>query len=485
MHQHSITDLLSLLDNKSISSVELTEHYLTRINQHNPTINAYITVTSEHALAQARAADAARAAGTAGPLAGIPLAQKDLFCTKGIKTTCASKMLETFVSPYDAHTVSAFNKAGCVMLGKTNLDEFAMGSSNENSYYGAVKNPWDINYIPGGSSGGSASAVAAGLAPIATGTDTGGSIRQPAAHCGVTGLKPTYGRVSRYGMIAFASSLDQGGLIARSAEDIAHMLPVMAGHDSRDSTSSTQAVPNYTESLNNSLEGLTVGLPKEYFSDDLSPAMASTLEGAMNSLNKLGVRFKPVSLPHTHLAAATYYVLAPAECSANLSRFDGVRYGHRAESYESLMDLYKKSRTEGFGDEVKRRVLTGTYVLSAGFYDAYYRKAQQVRRLIRQDFIDVFNDVDVLFAPVTPTPAFRLGEKIDDPIAMYLTDIFTIAVNLAGLPGLSMPAGFIDGMPIGAQLIGPHFSEDRLLNVAHQFQQVTDWHQATSVIADT
>lgn len=484
MYRKSIAELSQLLETKALSAVELTTHYLDRIDQLNPNINGYITVCRDSALQQAQAADAARAAGIAGPLAGIPLAQKDIFCTKDVLTTCGSFMLENFVSPYDAHTVEAFNNAGCVMLGKANMDEFAMGSSNENSYYGAVQNPWGKDCIPGGSSGGSAAVVAARLAPIATGTDTGGSIRQPAALCGITGLKPTYGRVSRYGMIAFGSSMDQGGLMAPSAEDIALMLPIMAGHDPRDSTCSPEPVPVYADSLNDSLQGLKIGFPKEYFSDDLPAAMAEKMEATKQVLEKLGASFHEISLPHTHLAAATYYVLAPAECSTNLSRFDGVRFGHRAANYKNLQELYQKSRSEGFGPEVKRRILTGTYVLSAGYYDAYYKKAQQVRRLIRQDFLDAFETVDCIFAPTTPTPAFKMGEKTDDPIAMYLSDVYTIACNMAGIPGLSMPAGFIGDLPVGAQLLGPYFSEAKLLNIAHQYQQQTDWHLRIPAMAE-
>lgn len=485
MHRKSIRELMALLESKCLSSVELTTHYLNRIEELNPVLNGFITICREPALAQAKAADAARAAGKASPLTGIPIAQKDIFCTQGIKTSCASKMLDNFISPYDAHVVEQFNAAGCVMLGKTNMDEFAMGSSNENSFYGSVKNPWHLEHTPGGSSGGSSAIVAARLAPIATGTDTGGSIRQPAAHTGITGLKPTYGRISRYGMIAFASSLDQAGLMAPSAEDIAQLLPVMAQYDSRDSTCSHQAIPNYMEHFTHSLHGMKMGLPQEYFSDQLPADMRQQLDNAIEELTKLGVNFQSISLPHTHLASAAYYVLAPAECSANLSRFDGIRFGHRASNYHNLKELYERSRSEGFGYEVKRRILTGTYVLSAGYYDAYYRKAQQVRRLIRQDFLDAFQKVDCIFSPVTPTPAFKLGEKTHDPISMYLSDIFTIACNLAGLPGLSMPAGFVDGLPIGAQLLGPHFSEATLLHIAHQYQQKTDWHQRIPAIADT
>lgn len=483
MYHQSIAQLMRALSDKTISAVELTTYYLQRIDRLDPQINGFITVCHESALEQAKAADAARIAGTASPLAGIPVAQKDIFCTRGIKTSCGSKMLDNFISPYDAHIIEQLNQAGCVMLGKTNMDEFAMGSSSENSYYGKVNNPWNLACTPGGSSGGSAAVVAARLAPIATGTDTGGSIRQPAAHCGITGLKPTYGRVSRYGMIAFASSLDQGGLMAPSAQDIAHLLPIMASHDWRDSTYSNQPIPIYTNHLHDCLQGLKIGLPKEYFSADLPTDMQQCMEAAIAELKQLGAQFQSISLPHTHLAGPAYYVLAPAECSANLARYDGVRFGHRAANYTDLQDMYERSRSEGFGLEVKRRILTGTYVLSAGFYDAYYRKAQQVRRLIRQDFLDAFQQVDCIFAPVTPTPAFKLGEKLNDPIAMYLSDVFTIACNLAGLPGLSMPAGFIDNLPVGAQLLGPHFSEAKLLNIAHLYQQQTDWHQQLPTIA--
>ena len=425
------------------------------------------------------AADARLTRGQVEPLTGIPIAQKDIFCTLDIKTSCGSKMLDNFIAPYNATVVEKFNQAGAVHLGKLNMDEFAMGSSNETSYYGAVKNPWNINTVPGGSSGGSGAAVSARLAACATGTDTGGSIRQPAAHCGITGLKPTYGRVSRYGMIAYASSLDQGGPMARSAEDAAILLQTMAGFDPKDSTSVDLSVPNYSEGLNNSLAGLRIGLPKEFFSNDLNSDMAAKLETAINEYRKLGAEVKEVSMPNLRLAIPAYYVIAPAECSANLSRFDGVRFGYRCENPVDLSDLYTRSRGEGFGKEVKRRILMGTYALSTGYYDAYYVKAQKIRRLISDDFKNALTEVDVIMGPVTPTPAFGIGEKIADPIEMYLSDIYTIAINLAGLPALSIPAGFINDLPVGLQIIGNYFTEDRLLNIAHQYQQVTDWHQHT------
>ena len=425
---------------------------------------------------QAEAADRAIAAGDAVTLTGIPLAQKDIFCTEGIRTTCGSRMLDNFVAPYDADVVERCNAAGMVMLGKTNMDEFAMGSSNETSFYGPVRNPWDAEAVPGGSSGGSAAAVAARLAPVATGTDTGGSIRQPAALCGITGLKPTYGRVSRWGMIAFASSLDQGGVMARTAEDAALLLNVIAGFDERDSTSADQPVPDYTATLEEPLDGLKIGLPKEYFAEGLDDDVARAIEAAVGEYRRLGAQLKEISLPNTSLAVPTYYVIAPAECSSNLSRFDGVRFGYRCENPRDLEDLYKRSRGEGFGAEVKRRIMIGTYALSAGYYDAYYLKAQQVRHLIREDFVDAFKEVDVILGPTSPSVAFNLGEKSSDPVAMYLSDIYTIAVNLAGLPGISIPAGFSGKRPIGLQLIGNYFGEARLLNVAHRYQQVTDWH---------
>lgn len=477
MHNQTLAALSAALRAKKISSVELTRLYLQRIKQYDAQLNSFITVTEEQALVQAKAADAKIAAGKAHVLMGIPIAQKDIFCTQGIKTSCGSKMLDNFISPYDATSVAQLNAAGTVLLGKTNMDEFAMGSSNETSFYGPVKNPWDVSKTPGGSSGGSAAAVAARLAPGATGTDTGGSIRQPAALCGITGLKPTYGRVSRYGMIAFASSLDQGGPLAQTAEDVALLLGAMAGYDPKDSTSINQPVPDYTQSLNDDLHGLKIGLPEEYFGEGLDPAIAKSIEEMIKILEKLGAKTVKISLPHTDLSASVYYVLAPAECSSNLARYDGVRYGYRCQGPVNLEDLYKRSRSEGFGKEVKRRILIGTYVLSSGYYDAYYRRAQKVRRLIRDDFVEAFKTVDVILTPATPTPAFNIGEKTD-PVAMYLSDVYTIAVNLAGIPGLSLPIGFSQsGLPLGGQLIGGYFSEAKLLNIAHRYQQETNWHQ--------
>ncbi|MEK7223135.1 MAG: Asp-tRNA(Asn)/Glu-tRNA(Gln) amidotransferase subunit GatA, partial [Pseudomonadota bacterium] len=468
--------LSAALRRKEISSVELTRAFLERINKYKD-LNAFITVEPERSLAQARAADARIAKGEAGALTGIPIAQKDIFCADGWLTTCGSKILSNFVAPYDATTIEKFNNAGAVCLGKTNMDEFAMGSSNETSYYGVVKNPWNTAAVPGGSSGGSAAAVAARLAPAATGTDTGGSIRQPASLTNLTGLKPSYGRVSRYGMIAFASSLDQGGPMARTAEDAALMLNVMAGFDPRDSTSVDEPVPDYTKSLNNDIKGLRIGLPKEYFSKGLSSEVAKVIETAIAEYKKLGAQVVEISLPNSQLAIPCYYVLAPAEASSNLSRFDGARYGYRAKDYTDLLDMYCKTRAEGFGAEVKRRIMIGTYALSAGYYDAYYLKAQKLRRLIAEDFRQAFESCDVIMGPTTPTTAFKIGEKSDDPVAMYLSDIYTISVNLAGLPGMSIPAGFApDGLPVGLQLIGQYFNESRLLNAAHCYQQVTDWH---------
>ncbi len=477
MFDKTLAELASGLEAGEYSSVELTEAYLARISAEDGAYNSFITVTDQQALAQARAADEARAAGNAGPFTGLPIAHKDIFCTEGARTSCGSKMLDNFVSPYNATVIEKFNQAGAVSLGKTNMDEFAMGSSNESSFYGVVRNPWDTDCVPGGSSGGSAAAVAARLTPAATGTDTGGSIRQPAALCGITGLKPTYGRVSRFGMIAFASSLDQGGPMTRSAEDAAMMLNVMAGFDANDSTSMQQEVPDYCATLNQPLSGLTIGLPKEYFSDDLNPAVACQVQAAIREYEALGASTKEISLPNTGLAVPAYYIVAPAEASSNLSRFDGVRYGYRCESPVDLEDLYKRSRGEGFGPEVKRRIMVGTYALSEGFYDAYYKKAQQIRRLIRQDFIDALTEVDVIMGPTTPHPAFKLGEKTADPIAMYMEDIFTISLNLAGLPGMSIPCGQAENLPVGLQIIGNYFAEQKLLNVAHMFQQATDWHK--------
>jgi aspartyl-tRNA(Asn)/glutamyl-tRNA(Gln) amidotransferase subunit A len=476
MHDQTVAQLAQGLRDKTYSSVELTRAYLQRIAELDAKYNAFITVDEERALAAAAAADQRLAAGDANALTGIPLAHKDIFCTEGMRTTCGSKMLDNFVPPYDATVIRRFNEAGAVMLGKTNLDEFAMGSSNENSYYGPVSNPWDPALVPGGSSGGSAAAVAAMLAPAATGTDTGGSIRQPAAFCGITGLKPTYGRVSRLGMIAYASSLDQGGPLARTAEDCALLLNAMAGHDPLDSTSSEVATEDYSQALEHKLEGLRIGLPREYFGEGLDSATGEQIRTALQALEAQGATLVDISLPSSSLTIPAYYIIAPAEASTNLSRFDGVRYGHRCDNPEDLHDLYTRTREEGFGEEVKRRILVGTYALSAGYYDAYYKKAQQARRLISNDFKEAFEQVDIIAGPTTPGPAFGLGAKSNDPVAMYLEDVYTLAVNLAGLPAMSVPAGFVDDKPVGLQLIGRHFAEAHLLNVAHRFQQSTDWH---------
>ena len=476
MHQKTLVELAAGLQAGDFSSEELTRACLARIHAFDGTLNTFITIAEEQALAAARAADARINKGEAGPLTGIPFAHKDIFCTKGIRTSCGSRMLDNFNAPYDATVTAKLHAAGAVMLGKTNMDEFAMGSSNETSYYGPVKNPWDTDTVPGGSSGGSAAAVAARLVPASTGTDTGGSIRQPAALCGITGLKPTYGRVSRYGMIAFASSLDQAGPFARTAQDAAIMLAAMAGFDERDSTSVERPVEDYRAGLGASLAGLKIGLPREYFGEGLDAGVAAAVEAAIEAYKKLGATVTEISLPNTHLSVPAYYVVAPAECSSNLSRFDGVRFGYRAGNPVDLTDLYTRSRGEGFGAEVKRRILIGAYALSAGYYDAYYLKAQQVRRLIREDFLKAFEQVDVIMGPTAPSTAFRLGEKADDPVSMYLSDIYTIAVNLAGLPAMSIPAGMANGMPAGLHIVGNYFEEGRLLNVAHQYQQVTDWH---------
>ncbi|MBB5191298.1 aspartyl-tRNA(Asn)/glutamyl-tRNA(Gln) amidotransferase subunit A [Silvimonas terrae] len=477
MVEKSIKQLAAALAAGEFSAVELATEYLRRAKAHNGELNAFITFDEDKTLAEAKAADALRAAGNAGALTGIPLAHKDIFCQEGWHTTCGSRMLENFIAPYSAHVVEQCRKAGLVTLGRTNMDEFAMGSSNENSFYGVVKNPWDKLAVPGGSSGGSAAAVAARLAPIATATDTGGSIRQPAAFCGVTGIKPTYGVVSRFGMIAYASSLDQGGPIGKSAEDCAMLLNVMAGFDERDATSVQRDKEDYTRDLNQPLKGLKVGLPKEYFAEGLDAEVASAIDAAIAEYKKLGAEVVEISLPNTRMAIPSYYVIAPAEASSNLSRFDGVRYGHRAAEYDGLTEMYEKTRAEGFGWEVKRRILTGTYVLSHGYYDAYYLQAQKVRRLLAEDFQRGLAQCDVIAAPVAPTAAWNIGEKSDDPVAMYLEDIYTLGVNLAGLPGLSHPVGFAkNGRPIGMQLIGNYFAEAKLLNAAHQFQQVTDWH---------
>jgi aspartyl-tRNA(Asn)/glutamyl-tRNA(Gln) amidotransferase subunit A len=476
MHGKTLAGIARALQAREFGSEELVRHLLARIGRLGGELNAFITVTGDAAVEAARAADAARAAGRGGPLCGVPIAHKDIFCTAGVRTSCGSKMLDNFVAPYDATVVERLREAGTIMLGKTNMDEFAMGSSNETSYYGPVRNPWDLRRVPGGSSGGSAAAVAARLVPAATGTDTGGSIRQPAALAGITGLKPTYGRVSRYGMIAFASSLDQAGVLARTAEDAALLLAAMGGHDPRDSTSVDVPVPDYAAGLDESLQGLRIGLVEEFMDEGLDPDNAAALEAALKVLEGLGAKLHRISLPNIGLSVPTYYVVAPAECSSNLSRFDGVRFGHRAEAPRDLEDLYKRSRGEGFGAEVKRRIMTGTYVLSAGYYDAYYLKAQRVRQLIAADFNRAFESVDVIVGPTSPTPAFELGAKMDDPVTMYLNDIYTIGVNLAGLPGLSAPCGFVNGLPVGLQIIGRAFDEGRILNVAHRYQQATDWH---------
>ena len=477
MYKSTLAQLSIALESKKISSEELTRLYIERCNKHNNSLNCFITITEEEALKKARQADKKRASGDYNLLTGIPIAQKDIFCTNGTKTTCGSKMLDNFVAPYDATLIKKMNDAGLIMLGKTNMDEFAMGSSNETSFYGPVKNPWDVCRVPGGSSGGSASAVAARLSPAATGTDTGGSIRQPSSFCGITGLKPTYGRVSRYGMVAFASSLDQGGPMTQTAEDAALIMNIIAGFDEHDSTSTEKPTDNYTEKLNNSIKGLKIGLPKQYFDENLDNNVAGVIENGLKELEKLGAKCIDVELPHTELSIPAYYVVAPAECSSNLSRYDGVRFGHRCKEPKDLSDLYCRSRQEGFGKEVKRRIMTGTYVLSAGYYDAYYIKAQKIRQIISNDFQNVFKNVDIIAGPTTTGVAFKLNEKLNDPISMYLSDLYTVSVNLAGLPAISVPSGFINKLPVGMQLIGNYFQESLLMNVAHQYQKVTDWHQ--------
>ncbi|WP_236207784.1 Asp-tRNA(Asn)/Glu-tRNA(Gln) amidotransferase subunit GatA [Pseudomonas tohonis] len=477
MHQLTLAEIARALAAKQFSSEELSGALLARILALDPQLNSFVTVTADQALEQARAADARRAAGENGALLGAPIAHKDLFCTQGVRTSCGSKMLDNFTAPYDATVVEKLKAAGTVSLGKLNMDEFAMGSSNESSHYGPVKNPWALDRVPGGSSGGSAAAVAARLVPGATGTDTGGSIRQPAAFTNLTGIKPTYGRVSRWGMVAYASSLDQGGPLARTAEDCALLLGAMAGFDPKDSTSVDAPVDDYLAALAQPLAGLRIGLPKEYFGAGLDARIGAAVMAVVEELKKLGATVRDVSLPNMQHAIPAYYVIAPAEASSNLSRFDGVRFGYRCEDPRDLTDLYKRSRAEGFGSEVKRRIMVGTYALSAGYYDAYYLKAQKIRRLIKNDFVQAFEGVDLILGPTTPNPAWKLGEKNNDPVAQYLEDIYTITANLAGLPGLSMPAGFVDGLPVGVQLLAPYFQEGRLLNVAHQYQQVTDWHK--------
>ena len=476
MHNLTIAELIKGLQSKEFSSVELTQYFLNRIGSLNPAYNAVITVTAEQALKAAAEADIRLAAGNAPALCGVPILHKDIFCTNGVRTSCGSKMLDNFIPPYNATVVENFEQAGAVVLGKTNMDEFAMGSSNETSFYGPVKNPWATDCVPGGSSGGSAAAVAARLAPGATATDTGGSIRQPAALCGISGIKPTYGRVSRWGMIAFASSLDQGGPMARTAEDCALLLNCMASYDDKDSTCIDREVPDYTATLDGSVKGLRIGVPKEYFSEGLDAGIEQAVRAALANLEAQGAELVEISLPNSGLSVPAYYVIAPAEASANLSRFDGSRYGYRCEDPKDLLDMYSRSRSEGFGKEVQRRILIGTYCLSAGYYDAYYGKAQQVRKLIQQDFDRAFESVDLIMGPTCPSPAFKFGAKSDDPVAMYLEDIYTVATNLAGLPGMSIPCGMADNKPVGLQIIGNYFDEARMLNVAHQYQQATDWH---------
>jgi len=476
MHNFTITQLVDGLKNRVFSSKEITQHFLSRIKTLDPAFNSVITLTEGQAIEAARLADQQLAKGDSAPLCGIPVLHKDIFCTNGVRTSCGSKMLDNFVPPYDATVVENFKNSGAIMLGKTNMDEFAMGSSNETSFYGPVKNPWATNSVPGGSSGGSAAAIAARLAPGATATDTGGSIRQPAALCGITGLKPTYGRVSRWGMIAFASSLDQAGPMARTAEDCALLLNCMASYDHKDSTCVDRPVPNYSANLGDSVKGLRIGIPKEYFSEGLNAGTEKAVRESLAEYEKMGAELVEISLPNTGLSVPAYYVIAPAEASANLSRFDGVKYGHRCDNPKDLEDLYRRTRAEGFGDEVQRRILIGTYCLSAGYYDAYYGKAQQVRELIRQDFTQAFEKVDLIMGPTCPSPAFEFGSKGNDPVAMYLEDIYTISTNLAGLPGMSLPCGMVDNKPVGLQIIGNYFDEARILNAAHQFQQVTDWH---------
>ena len=475
MHNKTVSELQEDLKNKKVSSVELTQHFLDRIKKIDSELNSFITITEDEAIKKAKLIDKEISKGTVRALSGIPIAQKDIFCTKGIKTTCGSKMLENFISPYDATVVQKLNESGVVVVGKTNMDEFAMGSSNETSYFGDVKNPWHTDYVPGGSSGGSAASVAARLIPCSTGTDTGGSIRQPASLTGICGIKPTYGRVSRYGMIAFASSLDQAGIFTRTAKDCAILLKEISGYDSKDSTSSRMEVPDYVNECSRKLESLTVGIPKE-FMQGLDGDVKSTFEDTIKLLESSGCKIKNINLKTSRLGVSAYQVVAPAECSSNLSRYDGIRFGHRTKNAENIEELYKKSRSEGFGDEVKRRILIGTYALSAGYYDAYYLKAQKLRQLISNEFAEAFSSVDLILGPTTPDSAFKLGEKTNDPIAMYLSDVFTVSTNLAGLPAMSVPMGFKNNLPLGLQIIGNHFDESKILQLAYHYQQLTDWH---------
>jgi aspartyl-tRNA(Asn)/glutamyl-tRNA(Gln) amidotransferase subunit A len=476
MERFTLKKLIHMISQREISSAELVSMYFERIKKYDHFLNSFITLNQESAEEQSLIADKKIHAGNYDLLTGIPYASKDIFCTKGIKTTCASKMLENFIPPYDSTVINQIKNSGAILMGKTNMDEFAMGSSNETSYFGPVYNPWDLERSPGGSSGGSAAAVASGIIPIALGTDTGGSIRQPAAFTGITGLKPTYGRCSRYGMVAFASSLDQAGLLALTAEDIAIFLETMSGFDPLDSTSVEEAVPQYSDFVHNSIEGKIIGLPKEFFNNSLDSDSQRILNQGIEIYEKLGAKITEISLPNVGYSVPTYYVVASAECSSNLARYDGIRYGYRDDDTKDLDDLYRTNRQIGFGDEVKRRIMTGTYVLSAGYYDAYYLKAQKVRQLISNDFTEAFKEVDLIVGPTTQSPAFSIGEKIDDPVSMYMNDIYTISSNLAGLPALSHPVGFIDKLPIGMQLIAPHFQESQLLNFCHLFQQETDFH---------
>ena len=476
MAYKSVIEILDAIKKKDISSSELTRYYLNQIKEKDADLNCFISVTEEAAISKAQEIDNEISKGVIKPLSGLPIAQKDIFCTKGVKTSCGSKMLDNFISPYDATVIEKLNNAGTIMLGKTNMDEFAMGSSNETSFYGPVKNPWDKDYVPGGSSGGSASAVAARIAPCSTGTDTGGSIRQPASLCGICGLKPTYGRVSRFGMIAFASSLDQAGLFTTDALDAAVLLKEISGHDPRDSTSSSVDVPDYYNyCINNDKKAFTIGIPDEFI-NDLNEDVKKSFYDAVKILEGIGCKIKNIKLEYTGLGVSAYQVVAPAECSSNLSRFDGVRFGHRSDKASTLEELYRESRSEGFGKEVKRRILVGTYALSAGYYDAYYLKAQKVRNLIAQDFNNAFNDVDLILGPTTPDKAFKIGEKMNDPIAMYLSDVYTVSTNLAGLPAMSIPMGFKDKLPLGLQIIGNHFDEKNILKLCHLYQKETDWH---------
>ncbi len=480
MHNKTVSELKKLIEKKELSSLELTNHFLCRIKNMDPELNTFITLTEDHAIKKAKLIDKEISKGIVKPLAGIPLAQKDIFCTKDIKTTCGSKMLADFISPYDATVVQKLNDAGMVVVGKTNMDEFAMGSSNETSYFGDVKNPWKKDCVPGGSSGGSAASVSARLIPCSTGTDTGGSIRQPASLTGICGIKPTYGRVSRYGMIAFASSLDQAGIFTRTAEDSAILLTHISGFDPKDSTSSRKPVPDYTAACLKKFEPLKIGIPTEFL-DGLDENVRETFEDNMKILEKNGCKTKKISLKSSKLGVSAYQVVAPAECSSNLSRYDGVRFGYRAKDVDNIEDLYKKSRSEAFGAEVKRRILIGTYALSAGYYDAYYLKAQKIRKIISNEFQYAFEDVDLILGPTTPDSAFKLGEKTNDPIAMYLSDVFTVSTNLAGLPAMSIPMGFKDKLPLGLQIIGNHFDESKILSLAHHYQQLTDWHTKSPV----